>query len=79
MIAYGIGFLTLIREIREAHPQVTHPWHADDAEVEGTFKHILTHLQDMQARGLSRGYFLEPTKIISVVSPRNVPRAEEFF
>ena len=33
----------------------------------------------MQARGLPRGYFPEPTKSVLVVAPRNVPRVEEFF
>ena len=44
----------------------------------GAFHLILAHLQDMQARGPPRGYFLEPTKIILVVDPRNVARVEEF-
>ena len=30
-------------------------------------------------RGSLRGYFLDPTKSILVVSPQNVPRAEEYF
>ena len=33
----------------------------------------------MQERGTPRGYFPETTNSILVVSPRNVPRAEEFF
>ena len=35
MIAYGIGVLPLIRELREAHPRVTQPWYADDAGAKG--------------------------------------------
>ena len=30
-------------------------------------------------RGTLRGYLPDPTKIIFVVSPQNVPRAEAFF
>ena len=26
MIAYSIGFLPLIRELRDAHPRITQPW-----------------------------------------------------
>ena len=37
MVAYGMGTLPLIRELRKAHPGVTHPWYADDADVGGTF------------------------------------------
>ena len=79
MIAYGIGILPLIRELREAHPQVTHPWYADDAGAGGTFHHILAHLWDMQARAPPRAYFPGPTNSILVVAPNNVARAEEFF
>ena len=35
MIAYGIEVLPLIRELWDAHPCVTQPWYADDAEVGG--------------------------------------------
>ena len=79
MIAYGIGFLPLIRELQGVHTRVTQPWYADDAGSGRKFQHILDHLQDIQERGLTRGYFLEPTNIILVVVPRNVARAEEFF
>ena len=41
--------------------------------------HIFAHLWDLQARSPPRGYFLEPTKSIFVVAPRNVARAEDFF
>ena len=64
MITYGIWFLPLIRELQKEHPRVTQPWYADNAGEGGTFDHIMAHFQDMQARGLPRGYFLEPTKSI---------------
>ena len=40
MIAYDIGVLPLIRELREAHPCVTHPWYADDAGAGGAFTDV---------------------------------------
>ena len=79
MIAYGIGVLPLIRDIRGANPRVTQPWYADDAGAGGGFGHILEHFQYLQARGPPRGYFLDTTKSILVVAPRNVARAEKFF
>ena len=79
MIAYVIGAPLLIRELREAHPYITQSWYADDTEAVGKFPHILAHLQDLQARGLRRGYFPEPTKSVLVVAPPNVAREEEFF
>ena len=45
----------------------------------GSFGNILAHYKDNQVRGPPRGYFLEPTNIILVVSPWNVASAEEFF
>ena len=79
MIAYGIGVLPLTRELREAHPHVKQPWYADDAGAGGTFIDVQAHFQDVQARGLARGYYPEPTKSILVVAPGNVSRAEEHF
>ena len=79
MIAYGIGVFPLIRELQGAHPRVTQPWYTDDARAGGTFQKILEHFWDLQARGPSRGYYPEPTKIILAVAPGNVSRAEEHF
>ena len=44
-----------------------------------TFEHILAQFKDLQPRGTPRGYFPEANKSILFVSPRNVPREEEFF
>ena len=79
MIAYVIGVLPLIRELRGAHPRVTHPWYTDDAGAGGNFPNILEHLRDLQARGPARGYYSESTKSILVVAPGNVAWAEEHF
>ena len=79
MIAYGIGVLLLVREIQGAHTCITHTRYTDDAGAGGNFTHILAHIQYLQARGLPRGYFLEPTKSILVVDLRNVAQVEEFF
>ena len=61
------------------HLRVTQQWYVDDVGAGGKFVHILAHLREFQARGPPRGYFLEPTKIILVVAPRNISRAEEFL
>ena len=79
MIAYGIWALPLTREIRDAHPRFTQPWYADDAGTGGKFGRVLSHFQDLQARGTLKGYLPEPTKSILVMAPWNVARAEEFF
>ena len=79
MIAYGIEVLPLIRDIRNAHPQVTQTWYADDAGAGGTFQQILEHFQKLQARALAQGCYPEPTKSILVVAPGNIAREEEHF
>ena len=79
MIAYGIRFLPLIRELRGAHPRVTQPWYDDDAGVGRKFHNIVEHLRDLQAWGPARGYYPEPTKIILLVAPGNLSRAEDHF
>ena len=43
------------------------------------FQQILEHFRDLQARGPAHGYYPEPTKIILVVAPGNLARAEEHF
>ena len=72
MISYGIGVLPLIRKLRGSHTRVTQSWYADDAGEGGKFILFFAHLWDLQARGPKRGYFLEPTKRIFVLAPRNV-------
>ena len=79
MIAYCIGVLPFIRELRNSHPRFTQPWYADDSGAIGTFQQILENFRDLQARGPARGYYLELTKIILVVALGNVARAEEHF
>ena len=79
MIAYGLGILPLIWDLRKDHPGVTQPGYDYDAGVGGTFDGIHKHLENLMMREPPRGYFLEPTKRILVVSQRNVPRVEVFF
>ena len=50
MISYCIGILPLIRDLRNAHPRVTQPWHAYDAGEGGTFQQAQEHFQDLQVR-----------------------------
>ena len=79
MIAYGIGVLPLIQDLRRSHPRVTQPWYAYDAGAGGKLGDIMAHFRDLQLRGPARGYYPEPIKSILVVAKRNVPRAKEYF
>ena len=77
LIAYGIGVLPLIKDLRRAHPHVTQPWYADDAGTGPKFEEIIDHFRDLQLRGPAWGYYPEPTKSILVVAKMNVPRSRE--
>ena len=79
MIEYGIGVLSLIRELWTAHLQVTQPWYSDDLGAGGMFQQVQEHFQDLQAKGTAWGYYPGPIKSILVVAPGNVAQAEEHF
>ena len=79
MIAYGIGILPLIRELRDAHPHVTQPLYADNAGGWVGGGGDLGIYWTTSRTFKQEGYFLDPTKSILVVDLRNVTRAEEFF
>ena len=55
MIAYGIGVLPLIIDLRRAHPRVMQPWYADDTGAGGEFCDIMAHFRDLQLRGAAWG------------------------
>ena len=40
MVAYGIGFLLLIKQLKSGHPDVTQPWYADYAVALGLSANI---------------------------------------
>ena len=45
----------------------------------GSYGDIVAHPQDLQRRGPPQGYFLDLTKIILVLAPCSVARAEALF
>ena len=79
IIAYVIVILLFIRELRVAHPLVTQTWYAEKAGAGGSFGNIHRHLEYLVVRGTYRGYFLDTTKIILVVSGKNFQRFQKFF
>ena len=73
MIIYGLGIRPLIQDLRTDHPIVNQPWYDNDSRVIGTFSGIRRHLNGLMVRGTRWVFFLEPTKSILVIFPRNVP------
>ena len=69
MIAYGIGILPLINNIKQKIPDVTQPWYADDVGDLGEFARIETYFNWLTHQGSGRGYYPKPPKIILIVHP----------
>ena len=54
MIAYEIGFLSLIKYLQDPHPRITQPWYADDAGGGGIRAHTVT-LPGPSGEGATKG------------------------
>jgi hypothetical protein len=51
MVAYGIGLLPIIRQLKAEFPAVEQPWYADDAGAGGSFQGIRAYFQRLQEIG----------------------------
>ena len=78
VIAYGIGILTLINNLKREIPDVTHPWYADDAGALGTFTRLETYFDLLTLQGLGRGYHPEPSKSVLIVRSENIEARKLF-
>jgi hypothetical protein len=78
MVAYGVGVLPLIRNLKERFPKLYQSWYADDASAAGTLKLIKEFFEELVQVGPKYGYFPEPSKSILVVSSNNQPLALNF-
>ena len=56
MIAYSIGILLLINNLKQDIPDATQPWYADDAGALGRFEIIETYFNSLTRQGPGRGY-----------------------
>ena len=56
MIAYGIGILPLIKNLKQETPDVTQPWYTDDAGALGIFARLETYFDSLTRQGPGRGY-----------------------
>ena len=72
MVAYGIGILPLINNIKKEIPDITQPWYADDDRDLGTFKRLETYFDLLTRQGPGWGYHPYPTKNTLIVRPDNL-------
>ena len=78
MIAYEIGILPLIQNLKREIPDVTKPWYADDAGALGTFVIIETYFDSLTCQGLGCRYYPETSKSVLIVHPENLKARKEF-
>ena len=71
-IAYGIGILPLIKNLKREIPDVTHTWYADYAGALGTFARLDTYFYSLTRQGPGREYHPDPTKSVLIVRPENI-------
>ena len=76
MIAYGIGILPLIKNLKQETPDVTQPWYTDNSGALGTFARLENYFDLLSRQGLGREYHPKPTESVLIVLPENL-KAEE--
>ena len=78
MIAYGIGILPLINNLKREIPDVPQPWYTDYSGALGTFTIIETYFNSLTCQVTGRRYYPEPPKSILIVHPENLEPGKEF-
>ena len=78
MMAYGIGILPLIKNLKRKIPDVTQPCYADNAVALGAFTRLDTSFDSLTRPGPVWGYHPEPTKSVLIVLPENLEAGKVF-
>ena len=78
MIAYAIGILQLIKNIKLEIPEDTEPWYADNAGALGTFAGLETYFDSLTLQGPGRGYHPELTKGVLIIRLENLKAGKVF-
>ena len=78
MIAYSIGILPLIKNLKREIPDVTQPWYTDDAGALGMFAIIDTSFNSLTRQGPGRIYYPEPSKSVLIIHLENLEAVKEF-
>ena len=78
MIAYGIGILPPIKNIKQEIPDITHPWYVDDAGALGKLEILEIYFYLLTCQVPGRGYHPDPTKSVLMVRPENLEAGKVF-
>ena len=71
MFAYGIGVLLMIKQLKAAYPDITHPWYAENAGSLGTYNNIELYFNFIKESSPGCGYYPKHSKIYLIVHPDN--------
>ena len=77
-IAYGIVILLLIKNMKQAIPDVKHPWYAVNSGALGTFARLKTYFDSLKRHDPGRGYHPELSKRLLIVRPDNLKAGKLF-
>ena len=78
LIVFGIGTLTLIKNLKWEIPDITKPWYADNAGALRTFTKIERYFNFLTHQGPGRGYYPKLSKSVLIVHPDNLQDKKEF-
>ena len=78
MIAYGIGILPLINNLKRTIPDVKQPWYDDNSGALGMLARLETYFDLLTLQGSGQGYHTNPTKSVLIVRPENIEAGKVF-
>ena len=69
MIAYGIGILPLIKNLKQEIPDITQPWYADDTGALDKLAILETYFDSLTHHSPGQEYHPEPSKSVLILHP----------
>ena len=78
MIAYSIGILQVIKNLKQEIPDITQSWYADDAVNLGMFARLETYFDSLIRHGPGWDNHPNPTKSVLIVRPENLEAGKLF-
>ena len=78
MIAYGIGMLPIINNLKREIPDITQPWYAENAGALGTFARLKIYFGSLTCQGPGWGHHPELTKSVLIERPHNLEAGKVF-
>ena len=78
IIAYGVGILPLIKNLKQELHGITYRWYNDNSGSLGKFIIIETYFNSLTLQGPGHRYYTKPFKNILIVHPNNLKAVNLF-